>query len=66
MNQGLIRFRGPAGDPDSRTDAIIAAVQAEGTTWFVGTTWHGVRAIRVHRTTDADVDRAVEAVARVL
>lgn len=70
MNQGLIRFRGPEGDHDSRTDAIIAAVQAEGTTWFGGTTWHGVRAIRVsvcsHRTTDADVDRSVEAVARVL
>ena len=70
MNQGLVRFRGAGGDHDRRTDAVIEAVRAEGTAWFGGTDWKGVRAMRVsvcnHRTTDGDVDRTVDAVRRVL
>jgi hypothetical protein len=70
MNQGLLRFLSPDGDHDGRTDAVIEAIRAEGTSWFGGTLWEGKRAMRVsvcnHRTTDADVDRTVEAVARVL
>ncbi len=64
LNQVLVGF----GD-DARTDAVIAGVQADGTCWLGGTTWHGRRLMRVavsnHSTTEADVDRSVEAVLRV-
>ncbi len=70
MNQGLVRFLADDGDHDRRTDAVTEAIRAEGTAWFGATDWNGMRAMRVsvcnHRTTDADVDRTVEAVARVL
>jgi len=70
MNQGLVRFLGGNGDHDRRTDAVTEAIRAEGTAWFGATTWKGMRAMRVsvcnHRTTDAEVDRTLEAVARVL
>ena len=46
-----------------------AAVQQDGTCWLGGTTWQGRRLLRVsvsnHATTEADVDRSVEAVLRV-
>jgi glutamate/tyrosine decarboxylase-like PLP-dependent enzyme len=65
INQGLVRFGG-----DRRTDEIIAAIQASGEAWFGGTIWRGLRCMRVSvcnwRTTQQDVDRSVEAVARVL
>ena len=61
LNQVLVSF----GPPDT-TDAVIAAVQADGTCWCGPTTWHGVRAMRVSvsgwSTTEADVDRSVAAV----
>jgi glutamate/tyrosine decarboxylase-like PLP-dependent enzyme len=61
LNQVLAGF----GD-DARTDRVIAAVQADGTCWLGGTTWHGRRLMRVSvsnwSTTEADVDRSVEAV----
>lgn len=70
MNQGLVRFLGSDGDHDRRTDAVTEAIRAEGTAWFGATTWKGMRAMRVsvcnYRTTDAEVDRTLEAVARVL
>jgi glutamate/tyrosine decarboxylase-like PLP-dependent enzyme len=70
MNQGLLRFTAHDGDHDSRTDAVVEAIRAEGTAWFGATDWEGKRAMRVsvcnHRTTDRDVDLTVEAVARVL
>ncbi len=69
-NQGLLRFLGGDGDHDRRTDAVIARLQAEGTAWFGGTTWDGVRAMRVSvcnwRTTEDDVTRTIEAVKSVL
>jgi glutamate/tyrosine decarboxylase-like PLP-dependent enzyme len=61
LNQVLVSF----GDP-ARTDAVISAVQAEGTCWCGPTTWHGQRAMRVSVsswcTTDDDIDRGVAAV----
>ncbi|HET7486801.1 MAG TPA: pyridoxal-dependent decarboxylase [Acidimicrobiales bacterium] len=61
LNQVLAGF----GD-DARTDAVIAAVQQDGTCWLGGTTWRGRRYIRVSvsnwSTTDDDVDRSVAAV----
>jgi glutamate/tyrosine decarboxylase-like PLP-dependent enzyme len=66
INQGLVRFVADDGDHDRRTDDVIARVQAGGEAWFGGTTWNGMRAMRVSvinwRTTDRDVDRAVAAV----
>ncbi len=66
LNQVLVRFEDPAGDPergDARTDAVIAAVQRSGVLWLGGTTWHGHRAMRISvsgwATTNADVERSV-------
>jgi glutamate/tyrosine decarboxylase-like PLP-dependent enzyme len=75
INQGLLRFIDPApdasdADHDRRTDAVMAAINDTGEAFFTGTTWHGLRCMRVSvsnwRTTDRDVARAVAAAARVL
>jgi glutamate/tyrosine decarboxylase-like PLP-dependent enzyme len=64
LNQALARF-----GTDELTDAVIAAVQRDGTCWMGGTTWHGKRYMRIsvsnHSTTEADVDLCVEAIARL-
>ncbi|MGE5136985.1 MAG: pyridoxal phosphate-dependent decarboxylase family protein, partial [Gemmatimonadota bacterium] len=48
------------------TDAVIAAVQREGTCWCGPTTWQGRRAMRISvsgwNTTEEDIDRSVAAV----
>jgi glutamate/tyrosine decarboxylase-like PLP-dependent enzyme len=53
---------------DARTRAVIAAIQADGTMWAGGTVWHGLAAMRISvsnwSTTEADVDRSVEAILR--
>jgi glutamate/tyrosine decarboxylase-like PLP-dependent enzyme len=65
LNQVLVGF----GD-DDRTDDVIEGIQREGTCWMGGTTWHGRRLMRISvsnwTTTEADVDRSVEAIRRVL
>lgn len=70
INQGLVRFLAPDGDHDRRTDEVITSVQASGEAWFGGTTWNGMRAMRVSvinwQTNDNDVDRAVAAVREAL
>jgi glutamate/tyrosine decarboxylase-like PLP-dependent enzyme len=75
INQGLVRFLDPrpgssAQDHDRHTDKIIAAVNASGEAFFSGTTFAGRRAMRVSvcnwRTSESDVDRAVQAVAAAL
>jgi glutamate/tyrosine decarboxylase-like PLP-dependent enzyme len=57
-------------DHDRRTDEVIAAILKTGEAFFGGTTWRGRRAMRISvtnwRTSDADVDRVVKAVASVL
>jgi glutamate/tyrosine decarboxylase-like PLP-dependent enzyme len=64
LNQVLVSF----GD-DARTDQVIEGVQRDGTCWLGGTTWRGRRLMRVSvsnwSTTEADVDRSVEAILRV-
>jgi glutamate/tyrosine decarboxylase-like PLP-dependent enzyme len=61
LNQVLVSFGSV-----TRTDAVIAAVQDDGTCWCGPTTWQGIRAMRVSvsgwSTTDDDVDRSVAAV----
>jgi glutamate/tyrosine decarboxylase-like PLP-dependent enzyme len=75
INQALVRFLDPAADAreedhDRRTDQVIAAIAASGEAFFTGTTWHGHRAMRISvsswKTTTADVERTIAAVARVL
>ena len=65
LNQVLVDF----GD-DARTDRVIDAIQRDGTCWMGGTTWRGRRRMRIsvsnYTTTEADVDRSLEAVLRLV
>ena len=65
LNQVLVGF----GD-DDRSERVIEGIQRDGTCWMGGTTWHGRRLMRISvsnwTTTEADVDRSVEAIRRVL
>jgi glutamate/tyrosine decarboxylase-like PLP-dependent enzyme len=66
LNQVLVRFRSPAGDADAFTLEVIRRIQADGTCWLGGTTWHGSAAARISicnaSTTEADVDRSAAAI----
>jgi glutamate/tyrosine decarboxylase-like PLP-dependent enzyme len=73
LNQVLVRFAPPGGGADHRlveafTRDVIAAVQADGTCWLGGTTWHGMAAMRISvsnwSTTEADADMSVAAIRR--
>ncbi len=63
INQALVRF-----DDDETTNAVIAAAQAEGTCWVGGTTWHGMRAMRLSvsdmATTTEDIEVSAAAILR--
>jgi glutamate/tyrosine decarboxylase-like PLP-dependent enzyme len=72
LNQVLVRFEDPSGDPalgDARTAAIVAAVQDDGSIWLGGTTWHGLRAMRISvsnwATTHAIGDEVVAVIRRI-
>ena len=64
LNQVLVSF----GDSE-RTTKMIAALQEEGTFWAGATVWQGQTAMRISvsswATTEADIDRSLEAVKRV-
>jgi len=64
LNQVLVSF----GD-DEVTRRILAEIQADGTCWCGGTVWQGTAAMRISvsswATTEADVDRSVEAIIRI-
>jgi len=67
LNQVLVRVSGAGGrDADAVTRDVIARVQADGTCWLGGTTWHGMGAMRISisnwSTTDGDVDRSADAI----
>jgi glutamate/tyrosine decarboxylase-like PLP-dependent enzyme len=73
LNQVLVRFAPPDGaateaEADDFTRRVIAAVQADGTCWLGGTTWHGMAAMRISvsnwSTTEADADLSVAAIRR--
>ena len=53
---------------DDFTRRVIAAVQADGTCWLGGTTWHGMAAMRISvsnwSTSEADIDLSAEAILR--
>ncbi len=63
LNQVLVRF---ARDGANVTDAVIDAVQREGTCWMSGTEWNGERAMRISvcnwRTTEDDIRRSAKAI----
>jgi glutamate/tyrosine decarboxylase-like PLP-dependent enzyme len=64
LNQVLVTF----GDADT-TNRVIAEIQGDGTCWCGGTIWQGQTAMRISvsswATTDADVDRSLEAMIRI-
>jgi glutamate/tyrosine decarboxylase-like PLP-dependent enzyme len=64
LNQVLVTF----GNAE-RTRRVIAGIQQDGTCWCGGTTWQGHTAMRISvsswATTDADVERSLEAIIRV-
>jgi glutamate/tyrosine decarboxylase-like PLP-dependent enzyme len=69
LNQVLVRFSDPsARDDDAFTAKVIRLVQEDGTCWLGGTTWHGMRAMRVSvsnwSTTEEDIDVSAEAILR--
>jgi glutamate/tyrosine decarboxylase-like PLP-dependent enzyme len=61
INQVLVRF----GD-DARTQAVIEAVQRDGTCWCGGTVWHGQKAMRISvsswLTDEEDVEWSLDAI----
>jgi glutamate/tyrosine decarboxylase-like PLP-dependent enzyme len=64
LNQVLVAF----GDAPV-TQRVVGAIQAEGTCWCGLTAWQGHAAMRISvvswMTTDADVERSLEAMLRV-
>jgi len=74
LNQLLVQVESDTGATpvaaDDFTQAVIAAIQAEGTCWLGGTLWRGRRALRIsvcnYRTTAADIDRSADAILRVM
>ena len=68
-----MRFSPPGGaatdaEVDDFTRRVIAAVQADGTCWLGGTTWHGMAAMRISvsnwSTTEGDIDISAAAIRR--
>jgi glutamate/tyrosine decarboxylase-like PLP-dependent enzyme len=68
LNQVLVRFLDAEGNHDAHTDAVIEAVQSDGICWLSGTTWQGIRAMRIsvssQATSSDDVDQSIEAILR--
>ncbi|HSS22135.1 MAG TPA: aminotransferase class V-fold PLP-dependent enzyme [Pyrinomonadaceae bacterium] len=64
LNQVLVKF----GDAET-TNRVIAEIQNDGTSWCGGTIWQGQTAMRISvsswKTTDADVERSLEAMIRI-
>ena len=64
LNQVLVSFGEPA-----MTNRIISEIQNDGTCWCGGTVWQGQTAMRISvsswATTDADVERSLEAMVRI-
>ena len=73
INQGLVRFPDPEpgatqADHDARTDRVIAAIVQSGRAFVGGTSWRGMRCMRISvcnwRTSEADVAATLAAVAQ--
>lgn len=70
INQGLVRFVSKDGEHDKFTDRVIHRIQQAGVAWFGGSTWRGMRVMRISvcswRTTDEDIDRTIASVREAL
>jgi glutamate/tyrosine decarboxylase-like PLP-dependent enzyme len=70
LNQVLVRVSGDGRDADAVTKDVIARVQADGTCWLGGTTWHGMGAIRISSsnwsTSEKDIDRSADAILKAV
>ena len=73
LNQALVRFPLPQGtdeENDAHTSATMDAINATGEAYFSGTIWKGRTAMRISvvnwQTSDADISRALAAIAEVL
>ena len=75
LNQALVRFLHPSpnateADHARRTDEVIGAIQRSGEAHFGGTTWRGMRCMRISvcswQTTERDVARTIAAVRHAL
>ncbi|HEX3249541.1 MAG TPA: aminotransferase class V-fold PLP-dependent enzyme [Pyrinomonadaceae bacterium] len=69
LNQVLVRFSDSSGSgSDEFTAEVIRRVQEEGTCWLGGTTWRGMRAMRISisnwSTTERDIDLSADAILR--
>jgi glutamate/tyrosine decarboxylase-like PLP-dependent enzyme len=68
LNQAIVAFGTAPGAPgdDAVTDAVVAAVQADGTCWAGASTWHGRRVMRLSvsdaATTSDDIDASANAI----
>jgi|GEM_PF-2115929 hypothetical protein len=64
----LVALREALGGPVPVAPSDLAAVQADGTCWLGGTTWHGMAAMRISvsnwSTTEADIDLCATAILR--
>jgi glutamate/tyrosine decarboxylase-like PLP-dependent enzyme len=64
LNQVSVRF----GDDDGLTDAVVSAVQQDGTCWVGGSLFRGRRVMRISvvgwATDDSDVERSCDAILR--
>lgn len=65
FNQVLIRWIADDGNHDAENDRVLAAIQEDGTAFFSGTTWCGMRLMRISvsdwATDESDVERSVAA-----
>lgn len=65
LNQVMVSF-----GSDEKTQAIIDALQKDGTAWFGGTNWHGKEAMRISTvgwsTTKKDIDMSMDAILKVI
>lgn len=70
INQGLVRFLSSDGRHDAFTDKVIHRIQQSGVAWFGGSTWCGMRVMRISvcnwRTTEDDVTRSIDCVREAL
>ena len=68
FNQVLVRWLAEDGDHDAFNDRVIERIQRDGTAFFSGTTWNGMRLMRVSvsdwATDEDDIERSLEALLR--
>ena len=70
INQGLVRFLWRGGNHDQFTDEVIRRIQSRGVAWFGGSTWRGMRVMRISvcnwLTGDDDIARTIASVKEAL